>query len=389
MSSREERTRPRVCTSPFDLIGRTPVLRIGSPVVADGRELWAKLEGFNPGGIKDRAAAYVVRRAREGGELRPGGTLVESTSGTLGLGLALAGIALGHPVVLVADPGLEPMMRRLLVARGVRLEIVPEPHPTGGWQGARRERLGELLAEIPTAWCPDQYDNPDFAAGYRALGEELLDQLGALDVLVCSVGTGGHSAGVARVLRERLPSLHVVGVDTVGSTVFGQPAQPKLMRGLGSSIYPDNVAYDLFDEVHWVGPAEAVAMARRLARAHFVSGGWSVGAVALVGRWVAETWPAETRVVAIFPDGPQRYWSTVFDDGFCREHGLLGVACPDGPDELADPGQAVVRRWTRCRRVVDPLPERRSVVRTRADRDDPQDNVAADAPEPVSVGGRP
>jgi cysteine synthase len=365
MSVTVEHAAGRRCDSPTQLVGRTPILRIGAPVVSNGRQFWAKLEGWNPGGIKDRAAIHVVARARERGDLRPGGTIVESTSGTLGLGLALAGIAFGHPVTLVADPGLEPLMRHLLVARGVRLEIVPEPHPTGGWQQARRQRLHTLLAEIPDAWCPDQYDNPDFVEAYRPLGHELLDQLGPIDVLVCSVGTGGHSAGVARTLRERLPGLRVIGVDTVGSTVFGQPAQPKLMRGLGSSIYPGNVAYDLFDEVHWVSPAEAVAISRLLARTVFVTGGWSVGAVALVARWAAERWPATASVAAIFPDGPQRYWNSVLDDEFCREHGLLGAKCPRAPQEIAHPTERVAHRWTRCRTVLDPCPDRRHPTVTR------------------------
>jgi S-sulfo-L-cysteine synthase (3-phospho-L-serine-dependent) len=338
----------------LQLVGRTPLLRVGPPVMSEGRGFWAKLEGSNPGGIKDRAAVHVVARARQRGELRPYATIVESTSGTLGLGLALAGIAFGHPVVLVADPGLEPLMQRLLVARGVRLEIVERAHPTGGWQEARRERLRELLAEIPDAWCPDQYDNPDFPEAYRSLGEELIDQLEDIDVLVCSVGSGGHSGGVARTLRARYPNLYVIGVDTIGSTIFGQPALPKLMRGLGSSIFPGNVTYELFDEVHWVHPREAVAMSRRLARTVFVSGGWSVGAVALVARWAAENWPSRAQVAAIFPDGPQRYWNSVFDDEFCRTHRLLDGEYPEHPEEIRHPTERVVDSWTRCRTVVDP-----------------------------------
>ncbi|MFC7590853.1 PLP-dependent cysteine synthase family protein [Nonomuraea antimicrobica] len=184
---------------------------------------WAKLEGFNPGGIKDRPALHMVRRARARGDLRPGGTIVESTSGTLGLGLALAGIVFGHPVVLVADPGMEPLMCRLLTSYGVRLEIVTEPHPVGGWQQARRERVRRLLAEIPGSYCPDQYNNPDNVDAYAGLAHELLGRLPHIDTLVCSVGTGGHSAGIHKVLRGHFPDLRLVGVDTIGSTIFGQP----------------------------------------------------------------------------------------------------------------------------------------------------------------------
>ncbi|MGH3985101.1 MAG: PLP-dependent cysteine synthase family protein, partial [Pseudonocardiaceae bacterium] len=246
------------CDTVAAAVGSTPVLWIDRPLNPEGRGFWAKLEGHNPGGMKDRPALHMVERARQRGELSPGGMIVESTSGTLGLGLALAGITYGHPVTLVTDPGLEPIMHRLLTAYGARIDVVTEPHPLGGWQEARRQRVGELLAGHPGSYCPDQYHNPDNVAGYAPLALELVAQLGRVDVLVCSVGTGGHSAGVSRVLREFFPHLRLVGVDTVGSTIFGQPARTRLMRGLGSSIYPRNIDYPAFDEVHWVASGEAV-----------------------------------------------------------------------------------------------------------------------------------
>ncbi|MFD0337241.1 PLP-dependent cysteine synthase family protein [Streptomyces sp. NPDC127117] len=345
----------RPMLTPAGLVGDTPVLWIGSPFTATGRGFWTKLEGHNPGGIKDRTALHMVRAAGERGQLLPGARIVESTSGTLGLGLALAGATYGHPVTVVTDPGMEPLMTGLLTAYGADIELVGTPHPTGGWQEARRRRVVELLAVHPDAWCPDQYNNPDNVTAYAPLAYELVAQLGRIDTLVVSVGTGGHSAGIASVLRGFFPHLRVVGVDTTGSTIFGQPAAHRLMRGLGSSIYPRNVAYDLFGEVHWVAAPEAVWAARRLARDHYTTGGWSVGAVALVARWLAHTLPAENRIVAVFPDGPQRYVGTVFDDTYCREHGLLGRLPADDPDEIAHPGERTVTRWTRCTHVTDPV----------------------------------
>ena len=206
------------------VVGNTPVVWIDAPFTPDGRGFWAKLEGSNPGGIKDRPAVHMVRRARERGDLRPGGRIVESTSGTLGLGLALAGIAFGHPVTLVSDPGMEPLMYRLLRAYGAQIETIEAPAAEGGWQQARRDRVMQLLTEHPGSWCPDQYNNPDNVAAYAPLAAELWHQLGRTDVLVCSVGTGGHSAGISRALRRHQPDLEVIGVDTVGSTIFGQPA---------------------------------------------------------------------------------------------------------------------------------------------------------------------
>ncbi|MFL1599267.1 PLP-dependent cysteine synthase family protein [Gordonia amicalis] len=342
------------------LVGGTPVLRISEPFAGAGHGFWAKLEGFNPGGMKDRPALHMVERARARGDLAPGAQIVESTSGTLGLGLALAGIVFGHPVTLVTDPGLEPILRQMLAAYGAHVDIVTEPHPTGGWQQARRDRVRSLLQLDDTAWCPDQYSNPDNVTGYNPLGVELIAQLRHVDVLVCSVGTGGHSAGVAHALRQFNPDLEVVGVDTVGSTIFGQPAQSRVMRGLGSSIYPRNVDYDQFSEVHWVGPAEAVWACRTLAATHYATGGWSVGAVALVAGWLARTRLADTRIAAIFPDGPARYYGTVYNDEYCRAHHLLDVPVPTGPRTIDDPLNEVATSWTRCGSVVDPTRIRRA-----------------------------
>ncbi|MET8540649.1 PLP-dependent cysteine synthase family protein [Kitasatospora sp. NPDC004799] len=329
-------------------VGNTPVVWIGEPFAPAGRGFFAKLEGCNPGGIKDRPALHMVGRARERGDLTPGAPIVESTSGTLGLGLALAGITYGHPVTLVTDPGMEPMVVHQLRAHGATVDTVARPHPVGGWQQARRERVARLLAELPGAWCPDQYNNPDNADAYTTLGLELALQLGGVDVLVAAVGTGGHSAGTARTLRALDPRLRLVGVDSVRSTIFGQPAGPRLMRGLGSSIHPGNVDHAAFDEVHWVAPNEAVWTCRTLARHHYATGGWSVGAVALVAGWIARTHPAGTRIAVVFPDGIHRYTDTVYDDGYCRAHDLLGHPPASAPDEIAHPGDRTVERWTRC-----------------------------------------
>ena len=337
----------------LNLLGHTPLAFVDTPLPYPHGGFHAKLEYLSPGGMKARAAVAMLHAARTRGQLRPGATVVESTSGTLGIGLAFAGQALGHAVVLVVDRELEASMRALLTAHGAAVEVVDRPHPTGGWQQARLDRLHDVLARVPGAYWPDQYHNPDNTVGYTGLADELTTQVDAVDVLVCSVGTGGHSAGLARALRRHWPDLRLVGVDTVGSTIFGQPAGPRLMRGLGSSIYPRNVDYPAFDEVHWVGPVEAVDTCRRLARSAFVTGGWSTGAVARVAAWVARMEPG-ARVVTIFPDGPHRYLHSIFDDAYCSAHGLLAPA-PAHPIEIPHPHAVEVRRWSRCRTVTDPL----------------------------------
>ncbi|MFJ7065910.1 PLP-dependent cysteine synthase family protein [Streptomyces sp. NPDC101115] len=335
------------------LIGRTPLARIRTELPLPHPGFWAKLECLGAGGMKSRAAVSMLLGARRRGELRPGAPVVESTSGTLGIGLAFAGQALGHPVVLVGDVELEPSMRQLLRSHGAQLELVDRPAAEGGWQAARIARLREVLARIPDAYWPDQYNNPDNVAGYASMADELCEQLDHLDILVCSVGTGGHSAGLAGHLRRRWPLLKVIGVDSVGSAIFGQPARPRLMRGLGSSIHPRNVAHHVFDEVHWVGPAEAVDACRRLARSSFVSGGWSTGAVALVSAWAARVETGAV-VATVFPDGPHRYLGTVYDDDFCHTHGLDMAELSVRPLEIPHPHAAEAVGWTRCRTVPDP-----------------------------------
>ncbi|MFF3623260.1 PLP-dependent cysteine synthase family protein [Streptomyces sp. NPDC002467] len=339
------------------LLGRTPLARITADLPHGHPGFWAKLECLAAGGMKARAATSMLTGARRRGELRPGAPVVESTSGTMGIGLAFAGQALGHPVVLVGDTELEPSMRQLLRAYGARLELVDTPARHGGWQAARITRLREILARTEHAYWPDQYNNPDNPSGYRSMAAELIGQLDHLDVLVCSVGTGGHSAGLVGPLRRRWPRLKVIGVDSVGSAIFGRPTRPRLMRGLGSSIHPGNVRHGIFDEVHWVGPVEAVDACRRLARGSFVSGGWSTGAVALVSAWAARAEPGAV-VATVFPDGPHRYLGTVYDDAFCHAHGLTDTAPATRPLEIPHPRAAEAHGWTRCRSVLSPLPER-------------------------------
>ncbi|MEU6328699.1 cysteine synthase family protein [Streptomyces sp. NPDC047049] len=367
------------------LLGRTPLARVTTDLPCPHPGFWAKLEGLGAGGMKARAAVSMLLGAEERGELRPGAPVVESTSGTLGIGLAFAGQALGHPVVLVGDAELEPSMRRLLRTYGVRLELADRPAAEGGWQAARLARLRQLLAELPGAYWPDQYNNPDNVAGYGSLAAEMAAQLDHLDVLVCSVGTGGHSAGVVAPLRRHWPRLRLIGVDATGSTIFGQPARARLMRGLGSSIHPRNVAYDAFDEVHWVGPAESADACRRLAAGNFVSGGWSTGAVALVAAWAARVHPG-AEVATVFPDGPQRYLSSVYDDDFATAHGLDLTRAATRPVEIPHPQAAEATGWTRCRTVTDPL----APCAADGDRRPPSPALPSPAPlDPLPAGSGP
>lgn len=337
----------------LNLVGDTPVVRVDCDLPTPQPGFLAKLEAVSVGGMKARAAVSMLQGARARGELAPGASVVESTSGTLGIGLAFAACALGHPLTLVVDADLEPPMRALLMAYGARMEIVELPHPTGGWQEARLRRVRAVQDRDPRCYWPDQYNNPDNVRGYTSVADELVKQVPDVDFLVCSVGTGGHSAGIVRAVRRHWPGVRLVGVDSLGSTIFGQPARARLMRGLGSSIHPRNVAYQEFDEVHWVGPVEAVGACRQLAGSAIVTGGWSTGSVALVSAWVARV-ESGARVLTVFPDGPHRYLGTIYDDAWCRERGLLRTG-RRFPVEITDPVHVEVTGWSRSHRVHDPL----------------------------------
>ena len=342
-------------TTPFTRVGHSPLVRIETQVPQSHPGFFAKIESLGLGGLKARSALSMLVGARRRGELREGARIVESTSGTLGVGLAYVAQHLGHPVTLVVDRELEPPMRNLLRALGTTLEIVESPHPTGGWQQARLDALHRILGADGAAYWPNQYDNPDNAAGYHGLADEIVAGLAEAgveraQVLVCSVGTGGHSRGVGDRLREVWPDLRIIGVDSLGSTIFGQPAAPRVMRGLGSSVHPGNVSYDMFDEVHWVGPREAVHACRALSSNGFHTGGWSTGAAATVAGWAASHWSGA--VVTVFPDGPDRYLHSIFDDEWCRRHRLLDSprTSPHEIDDCQEPAAC----WTRCRTVRSP-----------------------------------
>jgi cysteine synthase len=345
---------PLVFNNVAELIGNTPLLRISSERAKGGASFWCKLEGYNLFSIKDRSAYYVIRKAREKGELKEGSLIVESSSGAMALGLALAGVVFHHPVVIVSDPGMEPLVRNLLTASGAKVEIVPEPHPELGWQGARLERLQQILAANSGAFWPCQYDNPLQVDSYEVLANELIRQVPKIDALVCSVGTGGHSHGIARRLKRVWPRMKSIAVDSIGSVIFGQPNRSRLIRGMGNSILPGNVNYDLFDEIHWVAPGEAVAACRELARTCFLSGGWSTGCVYLVGCWIASQMASDQVVVGIFPDRPERYWNSIFDENYCKEHCLTMDSCnlPDSPQTITDPSEPI-NGWTRCLKVLN------------------------------------
>ena len=335
-------------------IGQTPLVRLRLTPAAKA-PVFAKMELSNPYGMKDRAARHIIRSARRSGALAPGGLVVESSSGTMALGVALVATHLGHPVHIVTDPRIDELTLAKLTALGCTIDVVRRM-TANGWQSARVERLHEVLAASPGSFWPRQYENPGNPAGYEALAEELLTDLGHVDVLVGSVGSGGSLCGTARVLRLHNPTLRVVAVDATGSAIFGQPDRPqRLQSGLGNSLVPANVDHGVIDEVHWLADVEAFAWTRELARHEQIFAGNSSGSAYAVARWIAEQSDAGT-IVAIFPDRGDRYVGTIYNAAYRLRHGVDSSGLPPEPTPITPEETATTWSFARLRHAPVALP---------------------------------
>lgn len=327
----------------IDGIGKTPLVRLRLDTHSIG-EVYAKLELLNIFGMKDRVAMQVILEAKRTGALRHGAPIIESSSGTMALGLALVGTYLGHEVHIVTDPRMDAVTLAKLKATGCNVHIVQQM-TSHGWQSARLERLAELMTHYPNAFCPRQYENPENPRAYAQLAQELLEDLGHFDVLVGSVGSGGSLCGTARALLETNPDLRVVAVDTVGSAIFGQPDQPKrLQSGLGNSLVPANVDFSIINEVHWLSDEEAFAGTLQLALNEKIFAGNSSGSAYVVARWLSRNVPEKTKIVAIFPDRGDRYFNTFYDEKYRAEKGIQALVLPDMPQEVTP--TTVVSSWS-------------------------------------------
>ncbi|MEV0899959.1 pyridoxal-phosphate dependent enzyme [Actinoplanes sp. NPDC049802] len=336
--------------SVVDTIGHTPLVRLRIDEAPEV-EVYAKLELQNLFGMKDRVARNMILEARRTGALRPGAPIIESSSGTMALGIGIVGTALGHDVHIVTDPRIDTVTLAKLRAMGCRVHVV-EAMSGQGWQSARLELLDRLITDLPGAFWPQQYSNPDNPGAYRLLAAEILDDLGPIDVLVGSVGSGGSLCGTARALRAVHPELRVVGVDAVGSVLFGQPDLPgRLQSGLGNSLLPKNLDRRLIDEVHWLNDAEAFESTRDLARQQQIFGGNTSGSVYRVLRHLATRARPGTRIAGIFPDRGDRYTDTIYSDDYWARHGLADIGTAADP-ETVEP-RRVVRRWSRSTRDGD------------------------------------
>ena len=297
-------------TSVEQLIGNTPLFLVETNA-ATGARLLAKLEYLNPAGsVKDRAALSMIQDAEERGLLKPGGTLIEPTSGNTGIGLACVAAARGYQVILTMPDTMSAERRAMLAAYGAKLVLTPGAL---GMQGAV-DKANELAASIPGSLIPGQFENPtNPRAHYRTTGPEIWrDTEGAVDILVASVGTGGTISGTGRYLKEQKPQLRVVAAEPAASPLLsGGQAGPHQIQGIGANFIPDALDRSVLDEVVCVADQDAFAAGREMARSFGLLVGISSGAALWAARQVAaRPESAGKTIVAILPDSGDRYLSS-------------------------------------------------------------------------------
>jgi cysteine synthase A len=291
----------------LDTIGRTPHVRINR--LFGSAEVWVKSERSNPGGsIKDRIGLAMIEAAERSGALKPGGTVIEPTSGNTGIGLAMVAAVKGYKLVLVMPDSMSIERRRLMLAYGASFDLTPREK---GMKGAIA-RAEELRAQTPGAWIPQQFENPaNIDVHERTTAPEILaDFPEGLDALITGVGTGGHLTGCAKVLKAAWPKLKVFAVEPAASPVIsgGQPS-PHPIQGIGAGFVPANLHTDLLDGVIQVEAEEAREMARRSAREEGMLVGISSGAtLAAIAKKLPEL-PAGARVLGFNYDTGERYLS--------------------------------------------------------------------------------
>lgn len=297
-----------------ELIGDTPLVKLNNVVDDDSAEVVVKLESFNPGGsIKDRVALNMIKEAEKEGGLKPGGTIIEPTSGNTGIGLALAGRAKGYDVVLTMPESMSQERRKILKAYGAELVLTKADN---GMSGAI-DKAKELAAENEAYFMPQQFENqanPDVHR--KTTAQEILEATDkAVDAFVAGVGTGGTITGVAEVLKEELAEVEIIAVEPTDSAVIsGEESGSHKIQGIGAGFIPDVLDVELLDEIIKVENEEAMETARNLAAQESILVGISAGAAVAAALKVAKRLENDKRVVVVVPDNGERYLSTALFD---------------------------------------------------------------------------
>lgn len=306
-------------------VGQTPVIRLAD----DELDLYAKLEFSNPNGSsKDRSAFWILKRAIERGDITPGTTVIESSSGNFAMSMASFCTSLGLDFVPVIDPNCNASTERFLRTLCRRVEKIDSPDATG-FLAARLARIQELRQELGAVYWPNQYTNADGAAAhYRLTGGELVRTFRSIDYLFVGVSTGGTIAGLSRRMKEVFPDITVVAVDAVGSVIFGGPPSPRRIPGLGSGIVPPLVGRATIDDVVMVPERDAAVGCTELLTRHGIFAGGSTGSVyAAIRAYFAPQGPGGRRppdrrptVVFLCADRGTGYAATVYDPAWVAEN---------------------------------------------------------------------
>ncbi len=291
----------------LDLIGATPMVRLNRVARAEGADVWAKLEAFNPAGsVKDRTALAMIEAAEARGALKPGMRIIEPTSGNTGIGLAMVAAVKGYRLTITMPEGVSDERQKLLRALGAEVVLTSA---YDGMQGTIQKAL-ELVEDGTECYLPQQFENPANPDVHRrTTAREILRQMdGAPDVFVAGVGTGGTVTGVGEVLKAEFPETCIVGVEPQDSAVLsGGQAGPTEIDGLGAGMVPDVLNVDILDRVVPVTNVQARRMSRRLAREEGILAGISSGAAAHAATAIARPMSPDKRVVVILPDTGERY----------------------------------------------------------------------------------
>ncbi|MEK8131549.1 cysteine synthase family protein [Paenibacillus filicis] len=322
----------------LETIGHTPLITLPNINKPSEGQVLFKYERNNPGGsIKDRAAYYIVTEAERRGLLKPGGTIIESSSGNFGISLAMIGAAKGYRVIILVDPKTTTANLALLRGFGAEVIVVTEQDDSGSYHKTRISLANKLAREIEHSFRPDQcFSLLNSEAHYKSTAREITEACPArLAAFVTAVSTGGQLGGISRYLKTFAPEVQIVGVDAVGSAIFGGHADAYRIPGIGLGWTPVNLDMNHIDQAYKVTDEEAFLTARALARHEGILVGPSSGACALVALRLAQELAPGERIICMISDGGERYIQTLFNDEWMEQQGFATSVDMEGLRTMA------------------------------------------------------